>query len=105
MIGSSEKSIFLSALEHERPADRDAYLREACGDDPQLRAAVEGLLAAHERRTTPWIMFPKRSTRFGFGSRSPKESVPKRPRLLNDLSRQGRDVLPARSWGRINSWK
>ncbi len=53
MIGSSEKSIFLSALEHEQPDDRDAYVREACGDDPQLRAAVEGLLAAHERADNP----------------------------------------------------
>ena len=59
MIGSSEKSIFLSALEHERSADRDAYVREACGDDPQLRVAVEGLLAAHERPVNPLDHVPE----------------------------------------------
>jgi serine/threonine protein kinase/Flp pilus assembly protein TadD len=57
--GSSEKSIFLSALEHEQPADRDAYVREACGDDPQLRVAVEGLLAAHERPDNPLDHVPE----------------------------------------------
>src|SRR5262245_45287305 len=44
-----EQSIFLNTLELGTPAERDAYLRGACSDDPQLRAAVEELLAAHER--------------------------------------------------------
>ena len=45
---SSEKSIFLAALERA-PEDRAAYLDQACGGDPRLRAEVEALLAAHDR--------------------------------------------------------
>jgi len=41
-------TIFTSALDHEAGADRDAYLAEACGADPALRARVEGLLRVHE---------------------------------------------------------
>lgn len=50
---SSEKSIFLSALERESPDEREAYLDEACGDDAKLRSSVEALLAAHEREDNP----------------------------------------------------
>src|SRR5262245_23110378 len=45
----SEQSIFLSALELATPAEREAYLRGACGGDEGLRRAVADLLAAHER--------------------------------------------------------
>src|SRR5262249_54464269 len=45
----SERSIFLAALELPTPGERTAYVRAACGDDRDLRAAVEALLAAHER--------------------------------------------------------
>jgi serine/threonine protein kinase len=45
----SEQSLFLAALELPTPGERAAYLRGACGDDPARRAAVEALLAAHER--------------------------------------------------------
>jgi eukaryotic-like serine/threonine-protein kinase len=41
------KDIFLAALEHA-PADRVAFLAEACGDDAQLRSEVESLLAFHD---------------------------------------------------------
>jgi eukaryotic-like serine/threonine-protein kinase len=44
-----EQSIFLTALELATPAEREAYLREACGNNEALRAAVAELLAAHER--------------------------------------------------------
>src|ERR1700756_182386 len=44
-----EQSIFLTALELATPAEREAYLRGACGSNEVLRAAVAGLLAAHER--------------------------------------------------------
>ena len=40
------KSIFGKALELASPAERAAYLAEACGDDPRLRAEVEALLRA-----------------------------------------------------------
>src|SRR5262245_54239368 len=44
-----EQSIFLTALELATPAEREAYLRRACGNNEALRAAVVELLAAHER--------------------------------------------------------
>src|SRR5262245_31151197 len=40
------KSVFGSALLLRSPAERDAYLAQACGGDPQLRAEVESLLQA-----------------------------------------------------------
>src|SRR5581483_3956460 len=40
------KSIFGKALELD-PAARPAYLDEACAGDPDLRARIDGLLAAH----------------------------------------------------------
>jgi serine/threonine protein kinase/tetratricopeptide (TPR) repeat protein len=46
---ASEQSIFLNALALPTPAERAAYLDEACRDNPGLRAEVESLLAAHER--------------------------------------------------------
>jgi WD40 repeat protein len=46
---ASEQSIFLHALALPSPAERAAYLDEACRDNPGLRAAVEALLAAHDR--------------------------------------------------------
>jgi serine/threonine protein kinase/tetratricopeptide (TPR) repeat protein len=41
------KDLFLEALDRA-PAERGAFLAEACQDDPQLRAEVESLLAFHE---------------------------------------------------------
>src|SRR5204862_8020020 len=42
------KQIFQSALERN-PAERSAFLSEACADDPVLRSEVESLIAAHEQ--------------------------------------------------------
>ena len=39
--------LFLTALERE-PADRSAFINEACAGDNELRREVESLLAAHE---------------------------------------------------------
>ena len=48
MISSSPlKDIFLTALEKDSPADRAAYLAEACGGDVGLREQVERMLVAH----------------------------------------------------------
>ena len=44
------KSIFGRALEIESPAERSAFLSEACAADPALRAEVEDLLRADRRR-------------------------------------------------------
>jgi serine/threonine protein kinase/WD40 repeat protein len=45
----SERSIFEAAIEKATPAERAAFLDQACGTDPDLRRDVEALLAAHER--------------------------------------------------------
>ncbi len=44
----SEQSIFLEAIEKEE-SERGAFLDEACGDNHQIRAEVEALLAAHRK--------------------------------------------------------
>ncbi len=38
--------IFFSAMEIDSDSERAAYIEQACGDDPQLRAKVERLLSA-----------------------------------------------------------
>ncbi len=43
----NESQVFLGALQRATPAERSAYLDEACAGQPQLRAAVEALLHAH----------------------------------------------------------
>jgi serine/threonine protein kinase/tetratricopeptide (TPR) repeat protein len=43
------ESIFFAALQKPTPAERAAYLDEACGGDLELRRRVEWLLAAHPR--------------------------------------------------------
>jgi WD40 repeat protein/serine/threonine protein kinase len=44
-----EASIFLEALQKPAPADRAAYLDEACAGDAELRRSVEMLLKAHAK--------------------------------------------------------
>src|SRR4051812_26137124 len=44
-----EEHVFSEALSRRMPAERAAFLDQACGGDPYLRGAVESLLAAHER--------------------------------------------------------
>src|SRR5438552_5585582 len=46
---ASEQSIFLQAIGLPAPAERAAYLDEVCRDNPELRAQLEALLAAHDR--------------------------------------------------------
>jgi WD40 repeat protein/serine/threonine protein kinase len=43
------QEIFLAAVEHHRPEDRDAYLNQACGTDDELRRQVNLLLKAHHQ--------------------------------------------------------
>jgi hypothetical protein len=49
------EEIFHEAL-HRDPAHREAYLREACRGDSDLRREVLSLLANHEKsaETEPW---------------------------------------------------
>jgi WD40 repeat protein/serine/threonine protein kinase len=44
----TERSLFLAVLEIDDPAQRAAYLDQACASDPALRAQVEQLLQAHQ---------------------------------------------------------
>src|SRR5689334_24847073 len=46
---TDEGTIFAEALARPTPQERAAYLAAACADDPQLRARIENLLAAHEQ--------------------------------------------------------
>ncbi len=46
---SPAEEVFFAALERPSPADRAAYLDAACAGQPELRARVEKLLAAHPR--------------------------------------------------------
>ena len=41
------EKVFTTAVEIKSPNERATYLQTACSDDPDLRARVEGLLAAH----------------------------------------------------------
>src|SRR3954452_18615942 len=43
----TEEAIFIAALEWPTPADRAAYLDEACAGDAARRQRVETLLASH----------------------------------------------------------
>jgi serine/threonine protein kinase len=46
-LGVNESQVFGNALKCATPAERGAYLDEACAGNPQLRADVEALLRAH----------------------------------------------------------
>jgi hypothetical protein len=45
----TEETIFEAALARRNPAERQAYLDEACGADVGLRRRVEALLASHDK--------------------------------------------------------
>src|SRR5436309_2009201 len=44
----TERDIFIAALQQEDPAQRQAYLDEACAGQPDLRRQVEDLLRLHD---------------------------------------------------------
>ncbi len=44
----TERSIFLAILDIDNPAERAAYLDQACSGNPGLRSQVELLLQAHQ---------------------------------------------------------
>ena len=44
----NEETLFQEALSRP-PEERAAFLEQACAGRPELRAAVEALLAAHEK--------------------------------------------------------
>jgi serine/threonine protein kinase len=48
-----EQSLFIGALEKEDPAERAAFLDQACAGDPALRVRIEQLLLRHEQTGDP----------------------------------------------------
>src|SRR5262249_7121553 len=44
----TEREVFIAALQKEDPADRRAYLEQACAQKPELRRQVEQLLRLHQ---------------------------------------------------------
>ena len=57
----NERDIFLAAIEIADPAERAAYLDEACADDAELRAQVEELLKTHNE-TSQFLETPAVAT-------------------------------------------
>jgi len=51
------KELFGAALELD-PTERTSFLRDACGEDENLKAEIESLLAAHDQSdllsSSPW---------------------------------------------------
>ena len=45
----TDETLFAAALEKQSPAERAAFLDEACADDPAMRRRVEALLHANEK--------------------------------------------------------
>jgi len=45
----NERDLFIAALQIDDPAERAAYLDQACGGDNELRKRLDALLAAHDR--------------------------------------------------------
>jgi hypothetical protein len=42
-----ERAIFFEAMEKDDPAERAAFLKEACAGNPDLRRRIEALLRSH----------------------------------------------------------
>ena len=57
----NERDIFLAAIEIANPADRAAYLDQACADNTELRAQVEELLRTHDE-TSQFLETPAMAT-------------------------------------------
>jgi hypothetical protein len=77
----SEESIFTNALARTDPAQRRAYLDEACGADGVLRREVEALLATHEADSG----FLERSAPEQLaGSAAPPETQAESPQSVDD---------------------
>src|SRR5437588_4248225 len=76
----TEESIFAAALDKPTPAERQAFLSEACAGDAALRRRVEQLLAADQQ------------TR-GILECGPDEAAPSKPSLTADRVFAGRFKL------------
>jgi tetratricopeptide (TPR) repeat protein len=77
------KDLFIAALD-QAPADRPAFLAEACGDDVALRAEVESLLGFHDEHEDDEPLAPPSEPTF-----SPGEVFAGRYRMITRLGRGG----------------
>jgi serine/threonine-protein kinase len=85
------EALFEGALERE-PAERSGLLDRACGDDVELRAEVEALLAAHERAGGVLESDPTRAAAEAIASSPVGERIG-RYRILAELGRGGMGVV------------
>lgn len=53
-LPGNEESIFLAALERATPAEREAFVDDACAKDAELRLRVMALLKAHDESRGPF---------------------------------------------------
>ncbi|MCO6457083.1 MAG: serine/threonine protein kinase [Pirellulaceae bacterium] len=71
------KRLFLQALDHE-PPDREAFVRQACGDDEPLREEVCSLLRHHDTQT---LLGTHQTDTRREGAREDRAAVRPRPML------------------------
>src|SRR5262245_32078452 len=101
------ENLFHAALERE-PAERAAFLAEACADDPRLLDAVNALLTAHDQS---WSFVDQRHAALGTDNtsdptrRMPKPAAPQAvpipaPHSSDDGQREARFVTGAMLAGR-----
>jgi eukaryotic-like serine/threonine-protein kinase len=87
----TEESLFLAALERTDPADRQAFLDQACAGDTELRRRIELLLAAYaagKDKLEPPVPDPVLTTP-EVGSPYPEMLIAGRYRLLERIGEGG----------------
>ena len=69
----TDRDLFIAALNLDDPAERQAYLEEACGDDPAARQRVEALFKVYENAGS-FLESPPASPTSSMASSVPTES-------------------------------
>jgi serine/threonine protein kinase len=87
----NEESLFQEALSRS-PTERAGFLEQACAGRPELRAAVEALLAAHERSGNVLDQ-----PHVALGETVDSEPGPARPLVTGDHTPQPEGVSPQRA--------
>jgi serine/threonine protein kinase len=71
VYANDEKAVFLAALERGSVSEREAYLQQACADDPELLQRLRVLMSVHEQGQGPLDGPPP-----GIGSSPTIDSLP-----------------------------